>query len=110
MFRGPAAPGSAPALAFGLGVPDGDTMQMKKLRGGIGALTAHLADSLVSGGGELRLRTKVTEILVSGGKGGGVRTEAGQTLTAPVVISAVAPDLTINELVDPGVLPADIRE
>ena len=46
LYRGPATPGSAAALAFGLGVPDGDTMQMKKLRGGIGALTAHLADVL----------------------------------------------------------------
>src|SRR5205807_7572564 len=36
IYRGPATPGSAAALAFGLGVPDGDTMQMKKLRGGIG--------------------------------------------------------------------------
>ena len=42
LYRGPATPGSAAALAFGLGVPDGDTMQMKKLRGGIGALTEHL--------------------------------------------------------------------
>lgn len=39
-------------------------MQMKKLRGGIGALTSHLCDVLERHGGELRLRTKVTEILV----------------------------------------------
>ena len=110
LYRGPATPGSAAALAFGLGVPDGDTMQMKKLRGGIGALTAHLADTLARDGGEVRLRTKVTEILVSDGKVSGVRTEAGETLTAPIVISAVAPDLTLNELIDPAVLPADIRE
>ena len=110
LYRGPATPGSAAALAFGLGVPDGDTMQMKKLRGGIGALTAHLADSLARDGGEVRLRTKVTEILVSDGHVSGVRTEAGETLTAPIVISAIAPDLTLNELIDPAVLPADIRE
>jgi phytoene dehydrogenase-like protein len=110
LYRGPATPGSAAALAFGLGVPDGDTMQMKKLRGGIGALTAHLADSLARDGGEVRLRTKVTEILVSGGHVSGVRTEAGETLTAPIVISAIAPDLTLNELIDPAVLPTDIRE
>src|ERR1700759_3914864 len=110
LYRGPATPGSAAALAFGLGVPEGDTMQMKKLRGGIGALTAHLADRLASGGGEVRLRTKVAEILVADGRVSAVRTEAGQTLEAPIVVSAVAPDLTINELVDPGVLPADIRE
>ncbi|ORV96275.1 phytoene desaturase family protein [Mycobacterium kyorinense] len=110
LYRGPATPGSAAALAFGLGVPDGDTMQMKKLRGGIGALTAHLCKQLESDGGEVRLRTKVAEILVADGRVRGVRTEAGDTVTAPVVVSGIAPDLTLNELVDPAALPADIRE
>jgi phytoene dehydrogenase-like protein len=110
LYRGPATPGSAAALAFGLGVPDGDIMQMKKLRGGIGALTEHLVEVLEREGGEVRLRTKVTEVLVNDGKVGGVRTEAGQTVTAPIVVSAVAPDLTVNELVDSAALPADIRE
>src|SRR5215469_1858218 len=41
-YRGPATPGSAAALAFGLAVPDENTVLMKKLRGGIGALTTHL--------------------------------------------------------------------
>lgn len=114
LYRGPATPGSAAALAFGLGVPDGDTMQMKKLRGGIGALTAHLAALLESHGGEVRLRTQVAEILVEGAAPDarvcGVRTEAGETLTAPIVVSGIAPDVTLNELLDPAVLPADIRE
>ena len=110
LYRGPATPGSAAALAFGLGVPDGDTMQMKKLRGGIGALTSHLSELFQSHGGELRLRTKVTEILVADGRVSGVRTEAGDTLAAPIVVSGIAPDLTINELIDPAVVPADIRE
>ena len=44
-YRGPATPGSAAALAFGLAVPDENAKLMKKLRGGIGALTAHLATS-----------------------------------------------------------------
>ncbi|HEU0190365.1 MAG TPA: NAD(P)/FAD-dependent oxidoreductase [Mycobacterium sp.] len=114
LYRGPATPGSAAALAFGLGVPDGDTMQMKKLRGGIGALTSHLGELLESQGGEVRLRTKVAEILVdnpgSAGRVIGVRTEAGETLTAPIVVSGIAPDVTLNELIDPAVLPADIRE
>ncbi len=110
LYRGPATPGSAAALAFGLGIPDGDTMQMKKLRGGIGALTSHLVDMLERDGGEVRLRTKVTEILVSDAHVGGVRTEGGETVTAPIVISAVAPDLTVNDLIDPAALSADIRE
>ena len=110
LYRGPATPGSAAALAFGLGVPDGDTMQMKKLRGGIGALTSHLCELLESHGGEVRLRTKVTEILVADGRVSGVRTEAGDTLTAPIVVSGIAPDVTLNELIDPAALPADIRQ
>jgi phytoene dehydrogenase-like protein len=110
LYRGPATPGSAAALAFGLGVPDGDTMQMKKLRGGIGALTAHLSELLASHGGEVRLRSKVTKILVADGKVTGVRTESGETLGAPIVVSGVAPDVTLNELIDPTALPADIRE
>src|SRR6201992_297308 len=91
LYRGPATPGSAAALAFGLGVPEGDFMQMKKLRGGIGALTEHLVKVLERDGGEVRLRTKVIEVLVHDGKVGGVRTEAGQTGTAPIVVYAIAP-------------------
>ncbi|ETW24201.1 dehydrogenase [Mycobacterium gastri 'Wayne'] len=110
IYRGPATPGSAAALAFGLGIPDGDFVQMKKLRGGIGALTAHLRRLLESHGGEVRLRSKVAEIRVEGNRVSGVRTEAGEILSAPIVVSAVAPDVTVNELIDPAALPAGIRE
>src|ERR1700741_1821145 len=89
-YRGPATPGSAAALAFGLGVPEGDTMQMKKLRGGIGALTSHLCELLESHGGEVRLRTKVAEIPVADGKVTGVRTESGDSISAPIVVSGIA--------------------
>ncbi|CAM4389530.1 Phytoene desaturase (neurosporene-forming) [Mycobacterium basiliense] len=114
IYRGPATPGSAAALAFGLGIPDGDFVQMKKLRGGIGALTAHLCQLLESHGGEVRLRSKVTEILVDNGAAqgrvSGVRTESGDTLHAPIVVSAIAPDVTLNQLVDPALLPTDVRD
>jgi phytoene dehydrogenase-like protein len=83
---------------------------MKKLRGGIGALTAHLCELLRRDGGELRLRSKVTRILVGDGRVGGVQTEGGDAITAPIVISGIAPDITLNELIDPAALPADIRQ
>lgn len=55
---------------------------MKKLRGGIGALTSHLCKLLESHGGEVRLRSQVTEILVDdsqpGGRVSGVRTEGAR--------------------------------
>ena len=109
-YRGPATPGTAAALAYGFAVPDENALLVKKLRGGIGALTAHLQELFVSNGGELRLRSKVDEILVSDGRVAGVRLEGGETITAPIVISGIAPDVTINGLVDPNAVPADIRE
>jgi phytoene dehydrogenase-like protein len=132
LYRGPDTPGSAAALAYGLGVPDENTVLMKKLRGGIGALTGHLRDTFTGLGGELRLRTAVSEIVVdnsgSGGRVSGVRTEAGgsarldggevklgpsrglrETVTAPVVVSAIAPDVTVTRLIDPADIPEDVR-
>ncbi|MDV3130337.1 NAD(P)/FAD-dependent oxidoreductase [Mycobacterium sp. 21AC1] len=109
-YRGPETPGSAAALAFGLAVPDENAMLMKKLAGGIGALTGHLHERLVSGGGELRLRSPVEQILVDGGRVSGVRLADGSTVTAPVVVSAVAPDLTVNTLLGADVVPAEVRD
>ncbi|OOK71440.1 FAD dependent oxidoreductase family protein [Mycobacterium kansasii] len=74
------------------------------------ALTAHLCRLLESHGGEVRLRSKVAEIRVEGGRVSGVRTETGDILSAPIVVSAIAPDVTVEELIDPAALPADIRE
>ena len=101
-YRGPATPGTAAALAYGFAVPDENALLVKKLRGGIGALTSHLRGLFASGGGELRLRSKVDEILVADGRVAGVRLEDGSTVAAPIVISCVAPDLTVNGLVDPN--------
>jgi phytoene dehydrogenase-like protein len=108
-YRGPATPGTAAALAYGFAVPDQNALLVKKLRGGIGALTSHLCEVFTSNGGELRLRSKVEEIQVGDGRVSGVRLEDGSTITAPVVISAVAPDLTLNQLVAPAAVPDDVR-
>ncbi|WP_102145260.1 phytoene desaturase family protein [Mycobacterium hubeiense] len=109
-YRGPATPGTAAALAYGFAVPDENALLVKKLRGGIGALTTHLRELFTSNGGELRLRSKVTEITVDDGRVSGVRLEDGSAATAPVVVSAVAPDLTVTRLLDQNVVPADIRQ
>jgi phytoene dehydrogenase-like protein len=109
-YRGPATPGSAAALAFGLAMPDENAKLMKKLRGGIGSLTNHLVTELHAHGGELRLRAKVEEILVADGRVTGVRLEDGLVITAAIVVSAVAPDLTVTKLIDPNALPSEVRD
>jgi phytoene dehydrogenase-like protein len=109
-YRGPETPGTAAAFAFGLAVPNEDAVLTKKLRGGIGALTQHLIGLFTGDGGHLRLRTPVTEILVRDGLVAGVRTEDGSTISAPIVISAVAPDFTLTRLIDSNAVPAGVRE
>jgi phytoene dehydrogenase-like protein len=113
-YRGPATPGTAAALAYGFAVPDENALLVKKLQGGIGALTSHLVDVFASAGGELRLRSKVEEIQVASNEGvarvSGVRLEDGSVISAPIVISGIAPDLTVNGMIDPTALPADVRE
>ena len=107
-YRGPATPGSAAALAFGLAVPDENATLIKKFHGGMGAVTDHLLQMFTAAGGELRLRTRVEEILVTDGRVTGVRTEDGSTVSAPVVVSTVAPDLTVNGLIDANAVPGEI--
>lgn len=109
-YRGPAIPGTAAALAYGFAVPDENALLVKKVRGGIGALTQHLCDVFASHGGELRLRSKVEEITVVDSRVSGVRLEDGSTVTAPVVVSAIAPDFTLTEMIAPAAVPDDVRQ
>src|ERR1700722_4782217 len=107
-YRGPYTPGSSTCLAFALAVPDDSTAMMTKLEGGIGALTEHLRELFVSHGGELRFRTKAEQILVERGSVTGVRLRDGSTLTAPIVVSNLSPDVTLTDLVAPEHIPAEL--
>ncbi|GFG90803.1 hypothetical protein MBOU_28450 [Mycobacterium bourgelatii] len=107
-YRGPYTPGSATCLAFALAVPDDHTAMMTKLKGGIGALTEHLRELFVSHGGEIRFRAKVEQILVDHGAVTGVRLRDGSTISAPIVVSNLSPDLTLTELIAPDHVPAEL--
>jgi phytoene dehydrogenase-like protein len=108
-YRGPYTPGSAAALAWGMAVPDENTVLTRKLKGGIGVLTEHLQRQYAEAGGELRLASAVREVCVVGGRVTGVVLEDGTRVDAPVVVSAVAPDLTLRELVDADAVSAEVR-
>lgn len=109
-YRGPAAPGSAAALAFGLAMPDENAKLMRKIHGEISPLTAHFVELLEGHGGELRLRSKVEEILVDNGRVTGVRLVDGSTISAGIIVSGRASDLTVSKLLDPSVVPSDVRD
>jgi phytoene dehydrogenase-like protein len=51
----------------------------------------------------------VQQILVNAGRVTGVRTEDGSWFGAPIVISSIAPDFTLTELVAAGAVPDNIR-
>jgi phytoene dehydrogenase-like protein len=107
-YRGPSSPGSAAGLAFGMAVPDENTVLTKKLKGGIGVLTQHLEQQLLAAGGELRLEATVSEITVTDGRVTGVVLADGERIESAAVVAAIAPDLALNSLVTPGALSPEL--
>ena len=49
-------------------MPDENATLIKKFRGGMGAVTEHLLQMFTSAGGELRLRNRVDEIVITDGR------------------------------------------
>jgi phytoene dehydrogenase-like protein len=107
-YRGPYTPGSATCLAFALAVPDEGASMMTKLKGGIGALAEHLRSLYEDAAGEVRYRTKAEKILVENGRVTGVQLKDGSTITAPVVVSNLAPEVTLLELLGAEHLPSSL--
>jgi phytoene dehydrogenase-like protein len=107
-YRGPYSPGSALCLAFALTAPG--TQMIRKVKGGIGALCAHVQQRLEADGGEVRLHAKVDEILTDGGRVAGVRLVDGEVIGAPVVVSNLDPTATFTRLMDPDVVPDPLRD
>jgi phytoene dehydrogenase-like protein len=107
-YRGPYTPGSAMCLAFALTAPG--TQMIRKIKGGIGALCAHVQRRFEADSGEVRLHAKVDEILTGGGRVTGVRLVDGEVVHAPIVVSNLDPTLTFTKLIDPEVVPEPLRD
>ncbi len=107
-YRGPYTPGSATCLAFALAIPEEGGQMTTKLKGGIGVLADHLRDLYTEAAGEIRYRTKAERILVSDGRVTGVQLKDGSVITAPVVVSNLAPDTTLLDLVGAEHLPSSL--
>lgn len=103
-YRGPYSPGSATCLAYALATPPGVDM-IRKLKGGIGAISDYLREKFESYGGELRLKTSATRILADDGKVVGIELKDGERVMAPIVISNLDPGVTFTKLLDPTSLP-----
>lgn len=74
--------------------------------GGAGMLADALRRRLESRGGEVRTGCTVTDVLVSGGRAIGVRTQDGGTIGARAVLADVSAPALYRELLDPRDVPA----
>jgi phytoene dehydrogenase-like protein len=76
-------------------------------RGGMGAVSRALADSLQASGGAIRTDAAVEKVLTNGGRATGVALADGTEIGAGIVISGMDVKRTFMGLVDPGALPDD---
>ena len=75
------------------------------VRGGMGALTATMADAAREAGCEIRLDAEVEQVTTRSGRATGVRLAGGEELTAPLVLSNADPKRTFLRLCDQADLP-----
>jgi phytoene dehydrogenase-like protein len=120
-FVGPLTPGSAFQL-MGRALYRGGSVvrERPKVRvtadfntrhavGGMGAITASMANSLRAAGGTIRTQARVRQIKADTHGVSGVVLESGEELDARIVVSAINPKRTLVELVPSDAVPGDLR-
>jgi phytoene dehydrogenase-like protein len=75
--------------------------------GGMGAITAAMAESVLAQGATVRTSSRVLRILTSDDGARGVVLEGGEEILADVVVSALNPKLTMIQLVTRDAIPSD---
>jgi phytoene dehydrogenase-like protein len=105
---GPRTPGTAYVyLHHAFGEATGTGGGWGFVRGGMGAVTAALAETVRRAGGEIRLESEAAEVTLSDARrASGVVLTSGEELEAPVVCSNADPKRTMA-LLDKGALPPE---
>ena len=67
-------------------------------KGGMGKISEAMAKAFQDAGGEIRLQTRVEQILVKDGRVEGILTEHGKIFQSPVIISDINPNLLVKML------------
>jgi phytoene dehydrogenase-like protein len=97
-YKGPFTPGSALCLVYTFAQNEGAGL-MRRVKGGMGALSEALCRMIAEKGGEVRMRTPVRRIVVEGGRATGVELRDGTRITARAVISNLDKPATLFGLV-----------
>ena len=112
MHAPPYMPGTAIGLLFHLlsGGSDGVQGFYGHVIGGMGSITAAMAEAVRASGGEIRTSAPVAKVVVRDGRATGVVLDGGEELEADVLLSNADPKRTFLGLVDATELPADFRD
>ena len=104
---GPSTPGTAYVLLHDHASEQsgGGIRQWGFVRGGMGRLTAAMAEAARDAGAVIRTGAPVREILVDSGRAIGVALETGEKIRGAAVLSNADPKTTLLCLVEPGQLP-----
>jgi phytoene dehydrogenase-like protein len=106
---GPMSPGSAYVLLHHwMGEVDGHPGAWGWVHGGMGAVSAALADSARAAGAEVRAAAPVRRVTVRDGRATGVELEDGTSIRARRVVSNAHPITTYRDLVGESQLPDDV--
>ena len=94
---GPRTPGSAYVyLHHAFGMATGESGAWGFVRGGMGAITAQLADVFRAAGGEIRLEAEVESVKLDKRRSAGVVLAGGEEIDAAFVCSNADPKRTLN--------------
>jgi phytoene dehydrogenase-like protein len=108
-WAGPYEPGTAYVMAHhSIGdVGDGQLGSWGYPEGGMGAVSAAIAQSARGFGAEIRTDARVTRLLVSGGRVRGAVLDNGDEIRAPLVVTTLHPKIAFLEHIPRTELPDD---
>jgi phytoene dehydrogenase-like protein len=110
-YASPYTPGSAYVLLHHVfGEVNGKKGVWGHAVGGMGTITQAMAKAALERGVEIRLATRVREVIVESGRAVGVVTQSGEAVRARSVISNLNPKLLYGSLIDASALAPDFRE
>lgn len=96
-YKGPYTPGSGLCLIYTM-AQEGSEGLMQRVKGGMGKLSESLVSQIETLGGEIRLKQRVSKILIKEGRAIGVELKNGEQLFANTVISNLDKPTTFNQL------------
>jgi phytoene dehydrogenase-like protein len=108
---GPRTPGTAYLyLHHAFGTVTGEPGVWGFVRGGMGTITAQLADVVRAAGGEIRTESPVAQVKLDGRRAGGVVLESGEEIDAGIVLSNADPKRTVSFLDDAQLAPEFVQD